>query len=71
MDRKMGRKNDSANSTSLVDQYRKQLGRQEKKVVSDRRKEMKRLKSEQATVSYWKVSMGQDLGFGDGFAVSY
>lgn len=51
----MGRKNDMGNSTSLVDQYRKQLGRQEKKVVTERRRELKRLKSEKETVSYWKV----------------
>ncbi len=51
----MGRKNEVGNATSLVDQYRKQLGRQEKKVVSERRKEIKRLKSEQENVSYWKV----------------
>jgi len=51
----MGRKNDIGNSTSTVDQYRKQLGRQEKKLVSERRREIKRLKSEQETVSYWKV----------------
>ncbi|CAF0764033.1 unnamed protein product [Rotaria sordida] len=50
----MGRKHEIGNSTSLVDQYRKELGRQEKKVVSERRREMKRLKSEQETVSYWK-----------------
>ncbi len=31
------------------------IGRQEKKVVSERRREIKRLKSEQETVSYWKV----------------
>jgi len=51
----MGRKNEVGNATSLVDQYRKQLGRQEKKVVGERRKEIKRLKSEQENVSYWKV----------------
>jgi hypothetical protein len=51
----MGRKNETGNATSLVDQYRKQLGRQEKKVVNERRKEIKRLKSEQEDVSYWKV----------------
>ena len=55
----MGRKSDTGtgNATSLVDQYRKQLGRQEKKVVSERRKEIKRLKSEKQTVSYWKVRL--------------
>ena len=31
------------------------LGRQEKKVVNERRREIKRLKSEQEDVSYWKV----------------
>ena len=70
----MGRKNEPNNATSLVDQYRKQLGRfdvrnsecvlmplffvagrQEKKVVNERRRDIKRLKSEQADVSYWKV----------------
>lgn len=51
----MGRKNDVSNSTSVVDQYRKQLGRQEKKTVNERRKEIKRLKSEKENVSYWKV----------------
>ncbi len=67
----MGRKNEIGNSTSLVDQYRKQLGldsvfwikyilnyflgRQEKKVVNERRREIKRLKAEQEDVSYWKV----------------
>ena len=30
-------------------------GRQEKKVVNERRREIKRLKSEQEDVSYWKV----------------
>ncbi|CAF3443151.1 unnamed protein product [Rotaria sp. Silwood1] len=50
----MGRKRDNSNSTSPVDQYRKELGRQEKKVVTERRREIKRLKSEQETVSYWK-----------------
>ncbi|CAF1474298.1 unnamed protein product [Adineta ricciae] len=50
----MGRKNDIGNATSLVDQYRKQLGRQEKRVVNERRREIKRLKSEKETVSYWK-----------------
>jgi hypothetical protein len=56
----MGRKNEINNATSLVDQYRKQLGRQEKKVVSERRKEIKRLKSEQEDVSYWKVGISFD-----------
>ncbi|CAF4591815.1 unnamed protein product [Rotaria sp. Silwood1] len=51
----MGRKRDNSNSTSPVDQYRKELGRQEKKVVTERRREIKRLKSEQETVSYWKM----------------
>ncbi|CAF1008099.1 unnamed protein product [Adineta steineri] len=49
-----GRKNEVSNPSSLVDQYRKQLGRQEKKVVGERRKEIKRLMSEKETVSYWK-----------------
>lgn len=31
------------------------IGRQEKKVVNERRREIKRLKSEQEDVSYWKV----------------
>jgi hypothetical protein len=71
----MGRKNEIGNSTSLVDQYRKQLGlknfwnticfqllyfitgRHEKKIVTERRKEIKRLQSEQETVSYWKVRL--------------
>jgi hypothetical protein len=71
----MGRKNEIGNSTSLVDQYRKQLGlknfcnticfqllyfitgRHEKKIVTERRKEVKRLQSEQETVSYWKVRL--------------
>ncbi|UJR23773.1 hypothetical protein I4U23_026749 [Adineta vaga] len=50
----MSRKNDIGNATSTVDQYRKQLGRQEKKVVMERRREFKRIKSEKETVSYWK-----------------
>lgn len=57
----MGRKNDMGNSTSLVDQYRKQLGRQEKKVVTERRREMKRLETEKETVSYWKVKISSFL----------
>ena len=51
----MGRKNDNSSNTSSVDLYRKQLGRQEKKMVHERRREMKRLKAEKETVSYWKV----------------
>ncbi|CAF5188693.1 unnamed protein product, partial [Rotaria magnacalcarata] len=50
----MGRKNATGNKTSTVDRYRQELGRQEKKVTAEHRREIKRLKSEQETVSYWK-----------------
>lgn len=53
--RNMPRKNDTKSNTSPVDLYRKQLGRQEKKVVHERRREMKRLAADKETVSYWKV----------------
>ena len=33
------------------------IGRQEKKIVNERRKDIKRLKSKQETVSYWKVRL--------------
>lgn len=33
------------------------VGRQEKRVVTERRREIKRLKSEKETVSYWKVRL--------------
>ncbi|CAF3994447.1 unnamed protein product [Rotaria magnacalcarata] len=51
----MGRKNATGNKTSTVDRYRQELGRQEKKVTAEHRREIKRLKSEQETVSYWKM----------------
>ncbi|CAF3059997.1 unnamed protein product [Rotaria socialis] len=50
----MGRKNETGNTTSAVDRFRKELGRQEKKITTEHRREIKRLKSEQETVSYWK-----------------
>ena len=33
------------------------VGRQQKRVVTERRREIKRLKSEQETVSYWRVRL--------------
>ncbi|CAF1610702.1 unnamed protein product, partial [Didymodactylos carnosus] len=50
----MGRKNDTNNSTSVVDHYRKQLGKQEKKIVAERRKEIRDSKDKRQTISYWK-----------------
>ena len=61
--RNMGRKNDTGSNTSSVDHYRKQLGRQEKKMVHARRREMKRLDAEKETVSYWKVRPSSKRSF--------
>ena len=52
----MGKRATTANTPTLpLDQYRKQLGKQENKVVKTRVKEVKQKKSEQKQVDKFKV----------------